>query len=463
MRRYSLDRRRFASALAGIAAGCALAVLVATVAATAVARQSTTGARAVFDATHLPPLLTLPGERVPLVYDVHCSPDGIEDPERACAVGGTVHLRTGAHGPFRALQLERSSNDGIRQLTATVPREIAASSDGFQYYAEFRVAGSDELLLVPGGGADAPQRSLPLLDPTEVALGVHMFGAARRGARLVSTTWGEGPASVGLEPGRNLPAIGATAFDVDDDGSVLVLDEAHRRALRWGRDGSGPARVALAIDGRLADMALGDDGSIYVLESVAAPGRTPLVRRFDARGRALGAVETAEREPAQLQMGTNGPVVLQRPSQQWMPVTEADEAVQPPEQRRRATAGRPVRSGGEVVVVRRNDQILAALVSDGRVQRSWTVTSETALAEIQLAEPIGRRLLLIVRTYTDSADEFVVLVLDRDGIVTEFSTPTDEWAEAAPLARFRYADSRLYRLGSDSSGVFVDRYAIGAS
>ena len=56
-----------------------------------------------------------------------------------------------------------------------------------------------------------------------------------------------------------------------------------------------------------------------------------------------------------------------------------------------------------------------------------------------------------------------MLVLDRDGIVTEFSTPTDEWAEAAPLARFRFAGSRLYRLGSDASGVFVDRYDLGAS
>ena len=114
-------------------------------------------------------------------------------------------------------------------------------------------------------------------------------------------------------------------------------------------------------------------------------------------------------------------------------------------------------------MLRRDDGILAALVSNGRVQRSWKVTSETQLGEVQLAEPIGRRLLLIVRAYTDSADEFVVLVLDRDGIVTEFSTPTDEWAEAAPLTRFRFAGGRLYRLGSDSSEVFVDRYDPGAS
>lgn len=463
MRRHSLDRRRLVSATAGIAAGCCLASLVATVAATAVARQSASGARAVFEVTHLPPLLTLPGDHVRLVYDVHCAPDGAEDPESGCAAGGTVHLRGGAHGTLRALPLDDSTDGGIRQLTATVPEEIAESSEGFEYYAELRAEGGSERLLVPGGGADAPHRSLPLLDPTDVALGTHLFGAARRGARIVSAPWGDAPASVGLEPGRTLPAIGATAFDVDDDGSVIVLDEAHRRALRWGRDGKRPSPVALSIDGHLADMALGDDGSIYVLESVAASGRTPLVRRFDATGRALGAVETADREPAQLRIGPEGPVVLQRPSQQWMPVAKTNGPIEPRDQRRRARAGRPLRSGDEVVVLRRDDEILAALVSNARVQRAWRVTSETPLAEVQLAEPIGRRLLLIVRTYTDAADEFVVLVLDRRGIVTEFATPTDEWAETAPLGRFRLAGSRLYRLGSDASGVFVDRYELGAA
>ena len=66
-------------------------------------------------------------------------------------------------------------------------------------------------------------------------------------------------------------------------------------------------------------------------------------------------------------------------------------------------------------MLRRDDGILAALVRTAQRQRSWKVTSETQLGEVQLAEPIGRRLLLIVRAYTDWADEFVVLVLDREG------------------------------------------------
>ena len=92
------------------------------------------------------------------------------------------------------------------------------------------------------------------------------------------------------------------------------------------------------------------------------------------------------------------------------------------------------------------------------MERSWRVTSGTPLAEVQLAEPTGRRFVLVARAYSDSASEFVVLVLDRHGVVRTFSTPTDEWAEVTPLGRFRIAGNRLYRLGSDANGAFVAAY-----
>ncbi len=209
-------------------------------------------------------------------------------------------------------------------------------------------------------------------------------------------------------------------------------------------------------------MTIDDDGSIYVLESAAAPGSASLVRRFDDKGRALDVVETAERTPAQLRVGPDGPVVLQHPSHQWMPVAERGVPTPPRDQRRRAKVGRPLRAGGEMVVLRRSGEILAAIVSSGRVQRSWLITSDTPLAEVQLAEPVEKRLVLVARVFTDAADEFVVLILDRHGLVQRFSTPSDEWAEAAPLGRFRLAGTRLYRLGSDTTGAFIDRYEVDA-
>jgi hypothetical protein len=65
---------------------------------------------------------------------------------------------------------------------------------------------------------------------------------------------------------------------------------------------------------------------------------------------------------------------------------------------------------------------------------------------------------VVVKAYTDTADEFVVLVLDGRGLVRRFSIRSSEWAASAPLARFRLAGRSLYQLGSTPDGAFVDRY-----
>jgi hypothetical protein len=454
------DRRRLVPALLGVLAGCTLASVMVGLGSSAVAQRAHSEAGAVFDATHLPALLRLPGERPRLVYDVHCVPEGVDDPERGCDVDGTVFFREDSREAFRAQKLQPSSSFGMRQLTATVPLDVASDTDGFEYYAELRTGGRAAPILLPAGGAHAPHRSLPLPNASTVELGSHVFGNADPGERVVFTRWGDGPRDVGLEPGRSLPAIGASAFDVTDDGKVVVLlDEAHRRALRFEGHEPAPTSVSLAIDGRLADLATDTDGSMYVLESVAAPGRTPLVRWFDRAGRELGVVETAERTPAEIRSGSDGPVVLQHPSHQWMPVADGGALSPPRAQARKAAVGRPVGAGRQVVVLRRGaGEILAAILAGGRVQRSWRIRSDTPLGDVQLAEPAGNRLVIVSRVFTHATDEFTVLVLDGHRLGRQFSTPSDEWAEAAPLGRFRLVGHDLYRLGSNASGAFVARY-----
>ena len=462
MRRRTLDRRRYLWPVAGIAAGCALASLAAAVGGTAVAQQ-TAGARAVFEATHLPPLLTLPRERIRLTYDVHCAAAGVDDPERGCDAHGTVFVRTSGRAPFRPLRLDPISADGLRQLAATVPSEVAAHPGGFEYYAELEADAGPGRLLVPAGGSHAPHRTVGLSNPIDIDLGAHTFGSTKPGSRVAFARWGDGPTDVGLEPGRNLPPMGASAFDVDSAGTVLLLDEAHRRVLRWESGGGEPRSVPLSIDGRIADLSVDEDGSLYVLESAAGATRPPLVRRFDRTGRTVAVVETAERTASQIRIGQDEPFVLQHPSHQWMPVFAGGSVTQPIDPRRRGRVGRPVGHDAEVVVLRRGHEVLVALVSNGHVERSWRIRSRTALAEVQLAEPVGPRLVLVVRAYTDRADEFVVLLLDRDGVVQRFSTPADDWAETAPLSRFRTRQGGgLYRLGSDASGAFVARYDLEA-
>jgi hypothetical protein len=314
-------------------------------------------------------------------------------------------------------------------------------------------------ITLPAGGADAPHASRRLENAVEISLGRHGFGLARRsGTRVASAGWGTGPTDAGLEQGRNLGAIGASSFDVDAAGTVVVLDQANRRLLRWHRAARMPARVPLSIAGTIADLAVADDGTVHVLETTTRPGRNPLVKRFDDGGRELEEVETAERTPSQILLGRNGPVVLGRPSHLWSPTSVNGTPASPADQLRRGTSSRPLRGGGRIVVFRHRNELRLALIAGRNVTRSWRITSVTSLAEVQLAEPMGPHLVVVVRVFDEQHDEFLVLVLGRSGIVDRFGVDSADWAETAPLSRFRLRGGSLYRLGSSAAGMFVDRF-----
>jgi hypothetical protein len=77
---------------------------------------------------------------------------------------------------------------------------------------------------------------------------------------------------------------------------------------------------------------------------------------------------------------------------------------------------------------------------------------------VQLAEPFGNRLVVVVRAYTESTDEFLVLVLGERGLVTRFAVDSADWAETAPLSRFRLVGTDLYQLGSSPRSLVVERF-----
>jgi hypothetical protein len=454
--RQRFRRRSFASTL-GVVLGVVAGVGAATWS-VAGARPASTEPQAVFDATHLPPLLTAPNESIDLAYDVHCAAAEDESADAGCDAGGTVFVRTIGGTLFSPLPLESRVEGGVRQLAVVVPDRFHGTR-GIEYYAELEAAKIGREVTLPAGGAAAPHVSRPLLDSVTVDLGRHVFEGNRRdGARVAFASWGDRPGQAGLENGRNLGPIGASAFDVDSDGSVFLLDQVHRCVLRWGEGSKLPASVPVSVNGTLADMSVADDGSIYVLETTAPPGRRPLVRRFDDGGRELEAVETAERTSSQIRIENGSPVVLGRPSHHWTPIVVDGVPASPTRQLERGRPGRRFGGGLEVVATRDGTEIRVAVVAGRAVTRSWRVTSATPFAEVQLAEPSGQRVVLVARVYDDTADEFVVLVLARNGLVDRFALDSMDWAEASALGRFRLLGRSLYRLGSSPSGVFVDRY-----
>jgi hypothetical protein len=417
----------------------------------------------ILEATHLPPLLAVAGERVELRYDVYCGkPEGHAD--APCAASGSVFLRIGETRAFRELPLREDPDAVVGRFVATIPSSVSRSGLGFSYYAVLRSKETGAAVTLPAGGADAPQRSLPLTRSVDVALGTHAFGdPGSATARVASARWGTGLGEVGLEQDRNLTPIGGSSFDVDPSGAVVLLDEANRRLLRF--EGSGmPEHVPLAVNGTLADLAIGGDGEVHVLEVPHAKSDAPVLRTFDGRGTMLSSRELAEEHVSQVSVGPSGePVVLQDESAQWMAIAESGRTLTGSAQLESGRSGRPLPDGGEVVLLRVRDEIRVALVDRGVVRDAWRVQSDTPIGEVQLAEPYGDGLVVVAHLYTDARDEFEVLVLDEQGVARRFPVASAAWAESAPLSRFRLAGSSLYHLGSTPEGVFVDRFDLEVS
>jgi hypothetical protein len=456
----------FAAAAGVLAAVAALSV----VAGVAIARRADVvpdqPLGAMIDATHVPPLLTLPGDDITLRYDVVCADPG-NDPDKggSCDAGGTVFLRPGQSGPFRPIPLELDSAADEGRLYAPVPLDVARSANGFSYYAVLRNNATGATITLPAGGANAPQRSLQMVDPVTVDLSAHVFGATdKASARVAGAAWGGGLDEVGLEGGPEVQPIGATAFDVDASGAVTVLDEVKKRVLRWAGGSSSPKAVPLDISGALADMSVGSEGAIYVLESVREGGATPLLRSFDSAGRQKAMVHVAERTASKVRVGDDGPVALSYPSGQWISVVRGGTGLAAHLQAESGTPFQELPGGaGKVLVCRTGNEARFALVNPQGARRSWRIRSSTPIAEVQLAQPLGSRLVVVLRVYTDSRDEFVALVLGGKGVLAQLSLDAADWAETAPLTRFRLVGKSLYQLGSTPAGIFVDRYDLEVS
>jgi hypothetical protein len=450
MRRPS--KRSLAGGAAGIVAGVAAGIAMTSI--SAAGTPPDTPARTV-DVAHLPPVLRLPGEPARLRFAIVCAS---RDDDGQCHGSGEVYARGGQAGPFRRYALSRGRDSSEGRYFVDLPAAIGSDAGGFSYYAVLRGdAGGTETVL-PAGGAAAPQRSFPLPHPVEVDLGAHSFGQARAPeARPVDAKWGSGLGAVGLAGSRGLGFAGPSSFDVGSNGQVTVLDQVNGRVEHWldGRVWATPVEVS---DG-LADLAVEPDGSLDVLEPPDRAVPVPVLRSFRRDGRPKWVTRLPDRTWVRLATGPSGPVVRQAPSEQWLPASEHGTALAPAAQAARGRPGRPFGDGHEVVVARVGvGELRVAELARDAVLHAWRITSATPLGEVQLAEPLNGRLVVVVKAYTDDRDEFLVVVLDHRSASRRFSVASAEWAEAAPLARFRVAGSALYRLGSTPGGAFVDRY-----
>jgi hypothetical protein len=404
------------------------------------------------DVLHSPPLLVERGRPVQLRFDAVC---GADERGAPCPVTGRLYVRSASQQTYQGIPL---ASDGDSGLTATLSPDVGADGS-IAYYAEIADGVGGETTTVPAGGAAAPLRTWFPSEMASVDLGTHVFAHVRGADGVVlKGRWGSGPGAFGLITGPEQATIGPSAFDVGPDGSIVVLDQVNRR-LAFVKPGGGLGCVAIKFAGAEGDLAIDGQGSIFVLDHGAAAA----VHRFTLAGAPTGDGGVSGRGPDMLRAGATGIFAHGYPGDTWIPVSRGGELVDAGQQAAGARIGLDVGGGTDVIVRGRGNEALFALVRADRIVHAWRVSSATNLGEIQLAQPYGNGLLVVVRVWTDAQAEFVALVLSPAGVEHSFSMPAGEWAESAPLSRFRLHGSSLYQLRSTPDGVEIVTYDLGGA
>ena len=341
-------------------------------------------------------------------------------------------------------------------LSAVVP--AADAGKGFDYYVVMD-DGRGRTATLPEAGAEAPQHVWALTDWTTIDVGAAHFGRSRAPSSVLrKLSWGRGDAAIGLDSGREQSRIGPSAFDVAPDGSVVLLDQVNHR-LAVLRRGARAAHVPIEFSGGEGDLAVGRTGAIYVLDSA----NKPMVRAFTAAGAAIAATPLAEPTADMIRVGPSGPLVHSYPSEMWLATGPGRPPLGPEQQLASAQAARSAGGGLGVVVHASPAEVELALVRGDRVVHAWLLRGESSFGEVQLAEPYGDGMVVVVRLWNEKHAEFRVLRLAPQGLVQSFDVAPAEWAESASLSRFRLHGSTLYQLRSDSSGIEIATFEIGGT
>jgi hypothetical protein len=442
--------------VAGLGLGCATGAAILVVGGLTAAGKAhglreaeATGIR---DVLHTPPLLVSPEREVTLRYEVVCQADELGTP---CPIRGTLFVRRFGDEVYRPVPLRAG---GESTLAATLAASLVDRSDGFDYYARID-DGLGSSRNIPDGGGSAPQRAWFMRDATRVDLGAHSFGQLRDpDATVLRASWGDNPGAAGLIAGKELARIGPSAFDVTPAGAVVLLDQVNRRLAFYSRPAGLPRYVSIPFAGGEGDLAVDRSGEIHVLDL----GPAPVVRSFSSSGEQVASVEVSE-APDMVRAGSDGPAIHGFPGDLWLPLRRGGQPLSPAARAAGARPGLSVGSGNDLVVHGGSNEADFALVAGHRVVHAWRIVSGTNLGEIQLAEPLGGDLVVVLRVWTESSSEFVALVLSDRGLEHSFSMETAEWAEAAALSRFRVHDATLYQLRSKSTGVEIGTFSLGGA
>jgi hypothetical protein len=390
------------------------------------------------------PVLVRAGERVLMPVQVVC----VTASGAACDATLSLGVRAGVGDVwrFRRVQIGSGTTFNLSAPAARAGASAGPQSVDLAFQAE---AGGFVSSLPPGGVA--PVKFYVARRIRTVRLPAIPFGRVRQGRTVLSLPWGSGPRRVGLELGRESPTLGPSAFDVDRQGRMFLLDALHGRVAQFSgtrlvREWAVPAEPS-------SDLAVARDGMIYVSRHVG--GDLAVVRRTRS-GRDPGTVSIGAAVLSQLRAGTSSAFAELLPMDAWVRV---------PAKGRHATtaiAGRPVGRGERLVRVGTERFVRLGLVRNERVDAGVELRSAHRLGDVALAEPDGSGgYVVVVRVWRPrpAADQFQVIHVSKGRLIESFAVSSQAFTALPPLARFRMGpDGRLYELVTKSSGIRLVRF-----
>lgn len=298
----------------------------------------------------------------------------------------------------------------------------------------------------------------------KVRLPKHVFGHFRSpDGRVVNAKWGKGPGQVGLRI-ESFPT-GASSFDVVND-VVCILDQVNGRVLVYAA-GKAPRAIPLTVKGLAGDifrgvdpsLAVATDGTIYVLEPHDSIHRQPTLRAFPSRGGAPIAT-TSQGGGRLVRTAGKSAYVGNTLVGPWQQVMKAGRVA-----RTHATPYRIFADGSRVQVhplekpYNKPQPWVVSMTTTSGKQLTWSVSSPDGM-QLEDAESFGGiELVLVLNVYTDTRNEYEVLILGSHGLLDSFSVPYDRYTETSLSDDFRVDGATVYHLGWTKSGIYVDYYS----
>jgi hypothetical protein len=390
------------------------------------------------------PVLVRAGERVRMPVDVVCTrPDG-----RTCRATVTLSTtdRTGPWRSHSASARPQVQFDLTRPAVRAAPPSVGSGVVSFRLMARAAGGWSRSLPARPGSLRLYVAAAMRRVATRDIPF------APERSRVVMRLPWGTGPYRAGLSPGNEAATVGPSSFDVDERGTIYVLDALqHRVAVFRGR--RLVRQIPLPVSPE-SDIAVDEDGTIHV---ASQRGGRILVRSLSASGHSLQRLDLGPGILGEIRAPGARPYVHLFPLDAW--VTGNRPHAGP-------AAGIPVRRGGLLLQSIVGRTVRLGVARGDRLVRAVELDSRAPLGELALADRDGRGGLVVVFRELAGADadgRYLVVHLAADGSMRSFALPAETFADQRALSQIRMGrDGALYQLRTFQDGMRIVRYAMEA-